>query len=111
MPWAHAADCAAIQDRFWPYHDRLFQSQKDWAPLLDPTTSFMAIAQEAKLDIPRFKACYADPSRIPIIEQDAFEAQARQVTATPTFFIGDERLVGMVLASDGARTIEKALRQ
>jgi len=33
------------------------------------------------------------------------------VTATPTFFVGDERLVGQVFASDGARTIEKELRQ
>ena len=111
MPSAHAADCAALQDRFWPYHDRLFDTQAAWEKLPDPTTSFMAIGEETKLDMPRFKTCYADPSRVAVIEQDVQEAQARQVTATPTFIIGDERVVGMVLASDGARTIEKALRQ
>jgi protein-disulfide isomerase len=111
MSSAHAADCASLQDRFWPYHDRLFETQMAWAPLLDPTTSYMAIGEETKLDMARFKACYADPSRVAVIEQDAREAQARQVTATPTFIIGDDRVVGMVLASDGARTIEKALRQ
>lgn len=111
MPSAHAADCAALQDRFWPYHDRLFQTQASWENLSDPTTSFMAIAQESKLDIHKFQSCYADPARVAVIEQDAEEAQARQVSATPTFFIGDERLVGQVMASDGARTIEKALRQ
>jgi protein-disulfide isomerase len=111
MPSARAADCAALQDRFWPYHDRLFQTQASWASLLDPTTSFMAIAQEVKLDVPKFQSCVADPSRVAVIEQDAQEAQARQVTATPSFFIGDERLVGQVMATDGARAIEKALRQ
>jgi predicted DsbA family dithiol-disulfide isomerase len=71
----------------------------------------MAIAQEVKLDVPKFQSCVADPSRVAVIEQDAQEAQARQVTATPSFFIGDERLVGQVMATDGARAIEKALRQ
>ena len=71
----------------------------------------MAIAQDVKLDIPKFRACYADPSRLAAIEKDAQEAQARQVTATPTFFVGGERLVGQVFASDGARTIEKELRK
>jgi protein-disulfide isomerase len=111
MPAAHAAECAATQDHFWPYHDRLFQTQMSWESLQDPTTSFMAIAQSVNLDVPKFQACYADPSRLAVIEQDAKEAQERQVAATPTFFVGDERLVGQVFATDGARAIEKALRQ
>ena len=111
MTSAHAAECAAGQDHFWPYHDRLFQTQLAWAPLQDPTTSFMAIAEEVKLDLSQFKSCYADPSRLAPIELDAKEAQDREVTATPSFFIGDERLVGTVFASDGARTIERASRE
>jgi protein-disulfide isomerase len=111
MPAAHAADCAADQKQFWPYHDRLFQTQTSWANLSDATTTFMAIAQETKLNIPTFSACYADPSRVATIELDAREAMEREVKATPTFFIGDDRLVGPVFMTDGARSIEKALRQ
>jgi len=111
MASAHAAECAARQDHFWPYHDRLFQTQLSWANLQDPTTSFMAIAEEVKLDMPKFQTCYGDPARLKVIEQDAQEAQAHQITATPTFLIGDERLVGQVVVTDGARAIEKALRQ
>ncbi len=111
MPAAHAAQCAATQDHFWPYHDRLFETQLSWASLADPATSFMAIAVETHLDLPKFTACYADPSHLTIIEQDAKEAQDRQVTATPTFFVGDERLVGQVFETDGARTIERAIRR
>ena len=75
------------------------------------TTSFMAIAEEVKLDIPKFQTCYADPTREKVIEQDASEAQARQVTATPTFFVDDNRLVGPLMVTEGARTIEKELRK
>ncbi len=111
LPAAHAADCAAVQKQFWTYHDRLFTTQMSWAALADPTTSFMAIAQEVKLDIPQFSACYADPSRLAAIEQDAKEATEREVKATPTFFVGEDRLVGPVFMTDGARAIEKALRR
>ena len=71
----------------------------------------MAIAEEVHLDIQKFQACYADPSPLKIIEADSQEAQAHQITSTPTFFIGDDRLVGSVVVTDGARAIEKALRQ
>jgi len=111
MPAAHAAECAARQNHFWPYHDRLFETQMSWAPLLDPATSFMAIAQGTHLDMPKFQSCYADPAPLAVVEQDAKEAADRAVSATPTFFVGDERLVGQVFATDGARTIERAIRQ
>lgn len=110
MAAAHTAECAALQDKFWPVHDKLFQTQLSWAPLKDPTTSFMAIAQGASLDMSQFQSCYADPTKTGPIEQDALEAQQRLVTATPTFFVGDDRLVGTVFATEGARTIERAIR-
>lgn len=108
---AQAAQCASLQNQFWPYADRLFATQPSWAELTDPTTTFMAMAQDLRLDAPRFRACLADPSQREPILQDVEEGQARQVRATPTFLIGDERLVGNVLATDGARAIEKALRR
>lgn len=111
MEAAHAAECAAGQQQFWPYADQLFARQDSWAPLQDPTTSFMAIAQDTHLDMAKFQACVADPSVEKIIESDAEEARNQQVMATPTFFVGDERLVGGVFASDGARAIERELRK
>lgn len=111
MPSAHAAQCAAEQDQFWPYHDRLFETQTLWAPLSDPTTWYAAIAREVKLDLPRFNICYNDPSREAIIEQDVRESHDRQITATPTVFIGEERLVGAFIQTDSALVIERELRK
>ena len=111
MSSAHAAECAAEQDKFFPYADGLFQHQREWAPLLDPTTWYAALADQGRLKRSTFDACLRDPSKETIIKQDADEARARQVNATPTFIIGDERLVGGLFASDGARTIEKELRK
>lgn len=111
LPAAHAAECAAAEDKFWPYADKLFATQLQWAPLQDATTSFFAIAKDVNVNMTAFKACYADVSRREPILREADEALARGIKATPTFIIGDESLVGNVFAMDGARTIEKALRQ
>ena len=111
LPSSHAAQCAAEQNQFWPYKDQLFQTQAQWATLADPTTSYMAIAQTVHLDMNRFAACYADPSKMAEVEQDRAEGEARQINATPTLFIGDERLVGSYIETDGARMIERELRK
>jgi protein-disulfide isomerase len=111
MPAAHAAECASEQKQFWPYHDKLFEKQAQWSKLANATTSFMAIGDELKLDMERFRACFDDPKRRWSIEADMKEARDRQVRATPTFFLGDERLVGHNFMTEGARTIEKVLRE
>jgi protein-disulfide isomerase len=111
MAAAHAAECAAGQNQFWPYQDRLFETQTQGASLSNPTSSYMALAQEVRLDIPKFSACLSDASQEIVIEQDHTEGQNRQINSTPTLFIGDERLVGSYIETDGARMIERALRK
>jgi protein-disulfide isomerase len=110
MPSARAAECAARQNRFWPYHDRLFQMQISWASLPDPTTSFMSIANDIGLDLTRFGVCYAEPATLVPIERDIREARRRQVRATPTFFVDEDRLVGASIETEGARVIERHLK-
>ena len=111
MPAARAANCAADQNKFWAYHDQLFATQAQWAPLADATTSFTAIAVANGLDLQRFQSCVADVARVATINADTAEAQRRQVTATPTFFVNDTRLVGAGFEAEGAQTIERELRK
>ena len=111
MAAAHAAECAARQNKFWPYGEKLFARQNQWAPLSDGTTHYVEIAGEEKLDAAAFNACLADPTVDDVMKRDVSEGQGRGVNATPTFFVDDERLVGGVFESDGARTIERELRK
>lgn len=110
MTAAHAAECAAQQDQFWDFHDKLFSTQTVWAKQQDPKPHFESMAQASKLNLDKYRACLADPTRRWPVEMDAREAKDRQVNATPTFFVGEQRLVGNVFTTDGARTIEKELR-
>jgi len=111
MPAAVAAECAGAQNKFWPYHDKLFENQSRWAPLTSATTMFMAYAGEIELDQEKFSACLSEPRAKEAVSTDSAEAVRRQVRSTPSFFVGETRLVGSYLATDGARTIEKEIRQ
>lgn len=111
QPAAQAAECAAAQNKFWPYHDKLYENQPAWASLPDATTAFFQFARDVGIDETRFSACVASGETRAAVQADAEEAVRRQVQSTPTFFVGETRLVGGYLASDGARTIEKEMRR
>lgn len=88
---AAAAHCAAQQGQFWPYHDLLFARQSYLAE-----DQFLLIAQEIGLNIDSFAACYDSQDALPIVKKDLEEAQALGLTATPSFFLNQERFTGAV---------------
>jgi protein-disulfide isomerase/uncharacterized membrane protein len=86
---AIAAECARRQDRFWEYHDQLFEHQHT----LD-RDSLYRYARELDLDIPTFRACLDDPAtRIPIAD-DVRAGIAVGIESTPTLFINGRRIDG-----------------
>lgn len=89
-----AARCAARQNKFWEYHDKLFEQQ---AQLTEPT--FFAIAEELKLKQEPFRACFAEKKLQTLVDANLALAQSLGVDSSPYFFIDDERF-------SGYRTIE-----
>src|SRR5699024_4718071 len=51
QPAAIAARCAALQNKFWPYHERMYQTQANWSEKDNPTTYFLDIGLESGLDL------------------------------------------------------------
>ncbi|MFN2431238.1 MAG: DsbA family protein [Gemmatimonadota bacterium] len=89
MPAALAAACAHRQGKFWPYHDLLFQNQ---TRLLD--RALKSYAGDAGLDVDAWEACYEGGETRAQVEQDVALANELGVDATPTFFVGAERIKG-----------------
>ena len=83
MSAAHAARCAGEQGKFWEMRDRLIVN----ANLLG-AERYKALADELKLDGPRFQKCIADEKYKVQIEKDMADADAAGVNGTPTFVIG-----------------------
>jgi protein-disulfide isomerase len=98
-PWAmsaaDAAHCVFVQDpsAFWKFHDSVFDSQD----LISPDNAFdklLDLASQAGLNPDQLKTCMADPATAQYIQAEQSEAQAVEVSSTPTIFVNGRRIVG-----------------
>jgi len=101
---AMAARCAANQGKFWEYHDALYNRQV----LIDETT-FASLALEIGLDTDKFQTCFDNQETLPLVRKDYDEAIALAVTATPTIFIGEERVTGLLTADELIALVNKQI--
>ena len=105
---AVAAECAGAQDRFWPYHDILFENQS----ALD-RESLITYADRVGLDRARFLACLDSDAARRAVEQDVRAGDQLGITSTPTFFLNGRTLRG-TLESDmfeNAIVLEQSARR
>jgi protein-disulfide isomerase len=89
MDAARAAQCAAAQNKFWPYHDALFADQSKLAP-----ADLKATAARVGLDSQQFNACFDKGTPDDVIRSSQAQGQSLGVTGTPTFFINGRMLTG-----------------
>src|SRR3990172_1593028 len=94
LPAAESAQCAYSQQRFWEYHDLLFEGQDIWAPAIDPQPYFLDYAKDTGLNIEQFTRCIENRETQKAVRVDMKEGEALRIRSTPTFFINDTRLVG-----------------
>ncbi|MAZ30399.1 disulfide bond formation protein DsbA [bacterium] len=119
IPAARAVEAAGQQGQFWPMHDLLFENQQTWSTAANPTTFFIAYAEELELDVATFRR-HLDASVIEEHIQDQFgEARQQGFTGTPTFTLNGERMqfstyddfvaqVGAAVATANGETPESA---
>jgi protein-disulfide isomerase len=102
---AHQAALAAgEQGRFWEMHDLLFANHSH-IKLPD----LVLYAQQLHLDVPRFQKALKNGRFRQVIDDDAAMARGLGITATPTFFINGQQLIGQQSAEKLDATIDEAL--
>lgn len=90
-----AAECAAIQNKFWTFHDRLYQDQSLWGGNPEPPLeTFLRYAKEEALDLNRFTTCLADKEISAKINQEKSAGAELGVRSTPSFFVNGKLAVG-----------------
>jgi len=89
MSAAIASECARDQDKFWEYHDKLFENQN----ALDDA-SLKQYAVTVGLNAGKFNSCYDNKETLARVNADIAEAEGRGVQGTPSFWIKDELFVG-----------------
>jgi protein-disulfide isomerase len=86
---AEAAECALDQDRFWDYHDLLFDRQDQLG-----REDLKSHARELGLDGDRFDTCLDSGEMQSVVQNDLRDGFRFGVTGTPTFFINGQVVVG-----------------
>jgi len=79
---AEAGECARLQGKFWPMHDKLFANQEALAAATLPR-----YASAIGLDATAFQSCL-NGSATKTVQQDIDTGTRATVTGTPTFFVG-----------------------
>jgi protein-disulfide isomerase len=103
---AEVVTCAAKQDRFWPMHDKLFESLKrvqagDWT----------AMAREAGVNVDTLKACLESPDASKTWIEDQRVAESLGITGTPALFVNGRLFTGSVPYDALSEAIEEELNR
>ena len=108
QPAAETSLCAAMQNRFWQVHDKLFETQERWAPMRNPEPFFDSLAVAGGVDEQRYRECMSSGIMKRVINGDKARAAAAGVGSTPWFFIGNEPIRGLASLETYRQAIERA---
>jgi protein-disulfide isomerase len=110
--WAgEASECAADQNKFWEYHNLLFQKQNGENQGAFTKDKLIAFAQSLELDMAKFTPCLTNDETLDRVRADTEEGKQVRATGTPTFFINGVRIVGSQPYGTYQAAIDKALAQ
>ncbi|MEL7082953.1 MAG: DsbA family protein [Cyanobacteria bacterium J06597_1] len=90
VPAARASWAAGQQDKFWEYHDALFENQASLGEDL-----YVQLAQDFGLDVDRFNQDRNSSEALSAIEADLALANEFRFQGTPTFMVNDFIIPGV----------------
>ena len=101
---AEAAECAADQNMFWEYAERLFENQ---SALTD--SDLERYAADLGLDAAAFNACRQSGEKSARVGEDRESGEAIGVPGTPSFAIGNRLYAGVFSAASFAVPLDEAI--
>ena len=97
---AEAAECAATHGKFWEYTDALFGSQSEISSSQALNDELASLAHGILSDPAELKQCLDSGKFSGVIKNEVSEAEALQITASPTIFIDNRRHEGFMSYDD-----------
>jgi protein-disulfide isomerase/uncharacterized membrane protein/rhodanese-related sulfurtransferase len=91
---AEASECAGEQGKFWEMVEKIYSRQFDLS-----IGGLARGAAELGLDQPRFNQCLTSGAMAGHVRRDVEDGRALGVRATPTFFIGQQKVEGVLTAA------------
>ena len=96
MPSAEASECVTAvneQEAFWTYHDALFERQRAWSDLDDPTAYFVRLAKDLDLDTEGVETCIKNRDYgEELLKAHKVASEQLGLRGTPSIFINGYKL-------------------
>ena len=92
---AEASECAGEQDRFWEYHDTLFENWNGENQGAYADENLVGFAVNVGIDETRFRECLDSRRYLELIGTHRQLARSINVGATPTVIIQNQVLPGL----------------
>jgi predicted DsbA family dithiol-disulfide isomerase len=105
MSAARAAYCAGRQERFWQYHDALFDAKTLSAE------SYNRLAQSLGLNLQTFQSCLNSIDSLNAITSDVEFARSLKIESTPSFVINNRIVSGAISFSEFEKIINLELQR
>lgn len=86
---AQAAECAADQGTFWPYHDRLFAAT-DQGPAGFTLDRLNAYAADLGLNETQFSQCLVGQQHFNLVQESATQAISMGLNSTPSILVNGQ---------------------
>ena len=106
---ANAARCAGDQGKFWEYHDLLYANQAGENAGAFSKDRLKGFGAGLGLESTTFIACVNAGTYSAVVQADFDDVRQKGFTGTPTFVIGDQRIVGAQAFEVFAAAIDAAL--
>ena len=90
---AQAAEAAGLQGKFWQMHDKIYESQNDWATSNDAESIFVSYAQSLGLDVNKFKSDISSSQVATKVQNDTNDGNLVNITETPTFYLDGVKII------------------
>ena len=101
---AVASEAAALQGKFWPMHDLIYENQTRLSP-----KALLTMAESLKLDLKKFQKDIQDPALIEKVETSFESGIDSGVNGTPSFYVNGVKYEGPYDLPSLSHAIEKAL--
>lgn len=102
---AKASVCAGQQQKFWRFHDKLFENQQSLYE-----KKLFQLAEEENLDMEKFEACFRSEDAKNEVVKDADEGALIPIQATPTIFFNGKKFEGQVSLEGIKSAIDSLLK-
>ena len=108
---AEASECAGDQDKFWEYHDLLFDRHEGENVGTYTKDNLKKYAVELGLDSAAFDQCLDSGKYTELVQSQKATAAQMGVTSTPAFLINGQAIVGAQPFENFKQVIDGLLSQ